>query len=78
MCELSELDPAHCACRRHRGGSSPTEKAAAERTYERAAFPARYAGHCVECNGPIEVGAMILLEGSSGYARGFAHEGCTE
>ena len=72
-CELTELLPAQCGCRVHRGGQTPQEEAATEVSQVRSRLLGRlgdprwraaiYPGACSTCNTRFDVGAAIRVRG---------------
>lgn len=55
-CELTELLPAQCGCRKHRNSPDPL---AVPRLSVTNWFEAAYAGACVACDAPIRPGDII-------------------
>lgn len=81
-CELTELPVDGCGCRRHRGGLTVTEQAAADRrAWAERVFTARWHGHCDVCDEPIRPGQQIAHTGDDGgYGRRghYRHADCKE
>jgi len=73
-CELTELLPAECACRKHRGGQTVDEQARDQRT-DRGWFEAQYVGKCVGCDEPFPPGTRIRY---SERHQGYLAECCAE
>lgn len=68
-CETTELLVAQCGCRKHRGGKTPAEEAAAVRARlldHPAWFAAQYPGVCERCGTTFGVGAAIRMDVSVG------------
>lgn len=64
-CEDTLLLVTACACRKHRGGATPAEQAAADRRTETPrfstgpVFPARWDGECADCGKAFDAGDDI-------------------